>query len=66
MKKKDTEAHKKNAAEVQDSNLDEETVEVIKAADHKKDRPSGDQGDDYRIWRCNGLPVGVRIHKKLT
>ncbi len=19
---------------------------------------------DYRVWRCNGVPIGVRIHKK--
>ena len=62
---KDTETDKDNAAEVQNSsNLDEESAEMLKAAYRKENTSSEDQGDEYRIWRCNGLPIGLRIHKK--
>jgi hypothetical protein len=62
---KDTDAGKINALEDQVRNeSDAEADELIKAADQKKDKSSGDQGEEFRIWRCNGVPVGVHLHKK--
>jgi hypothetical protein len=40
--------------------LDAEIEDVTKSAEEES---SVDPGDGYRIWRCNGVPVGVRIHK---
>ena len=46
------------------NDLDAETDEVIKAADRKKDPSSDDQGEAFRIWRCQGVSIGLHIHKK--
>ena len=63
---KDTDADKINALEDQVRNeSDAEADELIKAADQKKDKSSGDQGEEeFRIWRCQGVSIGLHIHKK--
>ncbi len=40
---------------------DAEIEDVIKASEEESFL---DPGDGYRIWRCNGVPVGLRIRKK--
>jgi hypothetical protein len=63
---KDTDAGKINALEDQVRNeSDAEADELIKAADQKKDKSSGDQREEeFRIWRCQGVSIGLHIHKK--
>ena len=47
------------------NDLNAEADELIKAADQKKDKSSGDQGEEeFRIWRCQGVSIGLHIHKK--
>lgn len=41
--------------------LDAEIEDVIK---NFEEDSSVDHNDRYRIWRCNGVPVGLHIHKK--
>lgn len=38
--------------------------EMIPAIDRKKDKSLKNQEERYQIWRCNGLPIGVRIHRQ--
>ena len=38
--------------------------EVITATELNKHKSLSYQGEGYRIWRCNGVPIGVRIHKQ--
>ncbi len=62
---KDTETNEGNASEVQTlEDLDSESIEVIKIADRKKDKSSDDQGEELRIWRCQGVSIGLHIQKK--
>ena len=63
MKNSDTD--NKNTVEIRDLvGLDAEGDEVIKTVEGCRHKPSGDQGEGYRIWRCNGVSIGVHIHKK--
>ncbi|MDJ0885224.1 MAG: hypothetical protein QNJ48_13745 [Desulfobacterales bacterium] len=32
--------------------------------DRPLDRRDHDPRTDYRLWHCNGVPIGVRLHKK--
>ena len=41
--------------------LDTEIEDVIKTAEKES---SVDRNDRFRIWHCNGVPVGVHLHKK--
>ena len=41
-----------------------ESEEVIRAAERSKDKFSGDQGSGYRVWHCNGVPIGIHTLKK--
>ena len=43
--------------------LDSESIEDIKIADLKEDDASGDKREKFRIWHCNGVPIGVHLHK---
>ncbi len=62
--KKNTDTNKDHASEVRVSNdLDDESIEVIKIADRKEGDTSGDPSEMYRIWNCNGVTVGVHLHK---
>ena len=62
---KTADKHKGYALEDQVLNdLDAETDEVIRAVDRKKDPSSDDQGEEFRIWRCQGVSIGLHIHKK--
>ncbi len=40
------------------------TEEASLFDDRQPGRHDADQRADYRVWRCNGVPVGVRIHKE--
>ena len=62
--KKDTDSKEDRAPEVQKlKDLDAESIEFIKVADRKEDDTSGDQREVYRIMNCNGVTIGVHIHK---
>ena len=41
--------------------LGAEIEDVIKTAERES---SVDRNDRFRIWHCNGVPVGVHLHKK--
>ncbi len=41
--------------------LDAEIEDVIKTAEEEF---SVDRNDRYRIWHCNGVPVGIHLRKK--
>ena len=46
------------------NDLNAEADEMIKAADRKRDKTSDDHGEEFRIWRCQGVSIGLHIHKK--
>ena len=41
--------------------LDAEIEDVIKTAEEES---SVDRNDRFRIWHCNGVPVGIHLRKK--
>ena len=41
--------------------LDAEIEDVIELAEEGS---SVDRNDRFRIWRCNGVPVGIHLRKK--
>ena len=62
---KNVNKHQDHALENQAlDDLDAEADEVIKAADRKKDKSSDDQREELRIWRCQGVSIGLHIQKK--
>jgi hypothetical protein len=62
MKKPDTDTAKPlSGPAIKDLNA--EDVELIKTVDRNEDKSAADLGEVYRIWHCNGVPVGVHIHK---
>ena len=62
--KKFTDMNEGRAAKVQKiQDLDAGSIEFIKDADRKEDDASGDQREVYRIMNCNGVTIGVHIHK---
>ena len=38
--------------------------EMTPATERRKDKSVGYQEERYQIWRCNGLPIGVHIHRQ--
>jgi hypothetical protein len=63
---KDTDTNKSNVLEdhvLNDPNA--EADEVIKAADRKKDKSPDVHGEELRIWHCQGVAIGLHIHKKM-
>ena len=41
--------------------LDAEIEDVIKTAEEES---SVDCNDRYRLWHCNGVPIGIHLRKK--
>ena len=42
---------------------DAAAVLISSENNQRPDRPESGPRKKYRVWRCNGVPVGVRIHK---
>jgi hypothetical protein len=38
--------------------------EMIPATERKMDNSPRYQEERYQIWRCNGVPIGVRVHRQ--
>ena len=41
--------------------LEAEIEDLIKTAEEES---SADRSDRFRIWHCNGVPVGIHLRKK--
>ena len=62
--RKNPDSNEGNTPEIQVAkDLDADSLEVLNALNQKEEDSSGNQAEGYRIWHCNGVPIGVHFHK---